>query len=157
MDWKAFVLADGRVRVDVQIDGQVLPIILDGPPGTVRMKNVNIALEAYLAERELKQLLQRQKQAEAILRHLDETTPVSPPFLAEFFISFLAPKTSGQAFLGDLEEMFHKNAERYGAKQARRKYWMEVARSFAPLVLQWLKRIGFFTILIDYFRSKFGL
>jgi hypothetical protein len=57
----------------------------------------------------------------------------------------------------DLHEMFQKNAERYGTKQARRKYWIEVARSFGPLLWQWLKRIGFFTVLIDYFRSKIGL
>jgi hypothetical protein len=80
----------------------------------------------------------------------------TPPVLAELFISFLAPKNSAQALLGDLQEMFEKNAERYGAKQARWKYWIEVVRSFGPLLWQWLKRVGFFTVLIDYFRSKFG-
>jgi len=69
----------------------------------------------------------------------------------------LAPKDSVQALLGDLHEMFRKNANRLGERQARRKYWMQVAASFAPLLWQWLKRIGFFTVLVDYFRSKLGL
>jgi hypothetical protein len=81
----------------------------------------------------------------------------TPPVLAELFISIMAPKNSAQGLLGDLQEMFEKNAERHGAKQARRKYWIEVARSFGPLLWQWLKRVGFFTVLIDYFRSKFGV
>jgi hypothetical protein len=86
-----------------------------------------------------------------------QVEPVAPPLLAELFISFLVPKNSAQAQLGDLQEMFQKNAARYGERRARREYWMEVARSLGPLLLQWLKRVGFFTILIDYFRSKFGL
>jgi hypothetical protein len=76
---------------------------------------------------------------------------------AELFISYLAPKNLGQAFLGDLQEMFQKNVDRFGEKQARRKYWMQVASSLGPLIWQWLKRIGFFTVLIDYFRTKLGL
>jgi hypothetical protein len=83
--------------------------------------------------------------------------PGSPPALAELAISLLAPKNSAQALLGDLQEMFQKNAHRFGEKQARRKYWMQVASSLAPLVWHWLKRIGFFTFLIDYCRSKLGL
>jgi hypothetical protein len=72
-------------------------------------------------------------------------------------VSFFAPKNLAQSFLGDLEEMYQKNAERFGEAHARRKYWMQVASSLGPLLWQWLKRVGFFTILIDYFRSKLGL
>ncbi len=82
---------------------------------------------------------------------------VAPPQVAELIIACLAPKNSAQAQLGDLQEMFEKNAARLGERQARRKYWMQVASSLLPLLLQWAKRIGFFTVLIGYFRSKFGL
>jgi hypothetical protein len=81
----------------------------------------------------------------------------TPPATATFILAFMAPKNSAQAYLGDLEEVFHKNEARFGERQARRQYWMQVASSFGPLLWQWLKRIGFFTVLIHYFRSKFGL
>lgn len=87
----------------------------------------------------------------------DEASKPAPPRLAAFLLAFIAPKNSAQAFLGDLQEMFQKNVDRFGETQARRVYWSQVASSFGPLLLQWLKRIGFFTVLIDYFRSIFGL
>jgi hypothetical protein len=86
-----------------------------------------------------------------------EKQTIAPPPLAELVISFLAPKNSVQAQLGDLQEMFQKNADRFGERQARRKYWKQVAVSLAPLIWKWLKRIGFFTFVVDYFRSKLGL
>ncbi|WP_445222473.1 permease prefix domain 2-containing transporter [Bradyrhizobium sp. Pa8] len=85
------------------------------------------------------------------------TKRATPPAPAEFLLAFIAPKNSAQAFLGDLEELFQKNAERFGEPQARRMYWFEVARSFGPLVWQWIKRMGFVTLVVDYVRSKFGL
>jgi hypothetical protein len=81
----------------------------------------------------------------------------SPPASAALLLAFIAPKHSAQALLGDLEEMFQKNADRFGEDRARRLYWFEVARSIGPLVWQWVKRMGFITLLVDYFRSKFGL
>jgi hypothetical protein len=64
---------------------------------------------------------------------------VGPPPLAQLFITFFAPKNTAQNQLGDLREMFHKNVQRFGEKQARRDYWMEVANSAWPLVWSWLK------------------
>jgi hypothetical protein len=81
----------------------------------------------------------------------------SPPAPAAFLLAFVAPKHSAQALLGDLEEMFQKNVDKFGERAARRMYWLEVARSFGPLVWQWIKRMGFVTLVIDYVRSKFGL
>jgi hypothetical protein len=85
------------------------------------------------------------------------TDAPSPPLLAALFISFLAPENTAQAQLGDLQEMFQKNVERLGAKQARRIYLMQVAASAWPLIWRWLTRIGFFAAFIGYVRSKFGL
>jgi hypothetical protein len=59
--------------------------------------------------------------------------------------------------LGDFEEMYQKNVERLGEAGARHMYWMQVTASAAQLLWQWVKRIGFFEVVIDYFRSKFGL
>ncbi|MHC1944020.1 hypothetical protein IF803_06500 [Bradyrhizobium sp. UFLA06-06] len=80
----------------------------------------------------------------------------SPPVTAAFLLAFIAPKDSAQALLGDLEEMFQKNAERFGDKQATRMYWFEVARSIGPIAWQWVKKMGFITFLVDYLRTKFG-
>jgi hypothetical protein len=80
----------------------------------------------------------------------------SPPRVAALMLSFIAPTNSAQAFLGDLEEMFQKNVERFGEQQARRTYWSQVAGSFGPLLWEWLKRVGFVTMVVDYIRSKFG-
>lgn len=80
----------------------------------------------------------------------------SPPATATLLLAFIAPKNTVQAFLGDLEEVFHKNAACFGERQARRQYWMQVFASLGPLLWQWVKRMGFFTVLVDYFRSKFG-
>lgn len=81
----------------------------------------------------------------------------TPPATAAFLLAFIAPKNSAQAQLGDLEEIFQKNVDRFGEREARRLYWFEVARSFGPLVWQWVKRMGFVTLVVDYVRSKFGL
>ncbi len=85
------------------------------------------------------------------------TAPPAPPPFAELLISALAPKNTAQAQLGDLQEIFQKNAARFGEKQAGRMYWMQVAASAWPLIWTWIKRIGLFTALADYVRSKFGL
>ena len=92
-----------------------------------------------------------------VAKAADRTGTVAPPAFAELVISFLAPKNSVQALLGDLHEMFRKNADRLGEREARRKYRMQVTASLVPLLWHWLKRIGFFTVLVDYFRSKLGL
>jgi hypothetical protein len=81
----------------------------------------------------------------------------TPPAAAAFLLALIASKNSAQALLGDLEEVFQKNAERFGDSEARKMYWFEVARSVRPLVWQWIKRMGFITLVIDYVRSKFGL
>jgi hypothetical protein len=122
---------------------------------SLRRAQTESVRQAYLDLMEAQEILQRN--VEALKKERSKPKVVAPPPLAEFLVSFLAPKNSAQSFLGDLQEMYQKNAERLGEAQARRKYWIEVARSFGPLLWQWLKRVGFFTVLIDYFRSKFGL
>jgi hypothetical protein len=118
----------------------------------VRNENIHQAYRDFL---EVHKVLQRR--IDSMTKEQNQPKRAAPPMLAEFLVSFLAPKASAQSFLGDLQEMYQKNIERFGEPQARWKYWIEVARSFGPLLWQWLKRVGFFTVLIDYFRTKFGL
>jgi hypothetical protein len=70
---------------------------------------------------------------EASAKGFGRAKSIAPPAIAEFFISFLAPKGSGQAFLGDLQEMFQKNVDRFGEQQARRKYSLELQGRFCLL------------------------
>lgn len=156
-------------HVEVKFDnGAVETLLIDmdhlppkGPPRNRTMKSI---LEGILEDRALQgehaKLVHRIRELTDAAASFEATTEAdthrSPPFLAEYLISFLAPEKSAQAQLGDLQELFEKNVARIGERQARRKYWVEVARSFGPLLLQWGKRIGFFTVLIDYFRAKFG-
>lgn len=81
----------------------------------------------------------------------------SPPASAAILLAFVAPKHSAQALLGDLEEMFQRNVDKFGDRAARRIYWFEAARSVWPLVWRLIKRMGFITLVVDYVRSKFGL
>ena len=163
--WRITEQSNARVRFHVEYeDGEIedfeiglSPRTHEGlSPGTHgRQQFIHMSVEEFLADRALKRDV-------AVLRNrLDKMAwsaerPVSPPVLAELAISLLAPKNSAQSLLGDLQEMYQQNTGRIGEKQARRKYWMQVASSLAPLLWQWLKRLGFFTVLVDYCRSKMG-
>jgi hypothetical protein len=155
--WEAVELEDGRIRV--QIDGVDDILIVNEPPGTGRKIHIYGMVQHHLARREIERVREIQRLAEASLEKLaaHHQTASAPPVIAELVLSFLAPRNSAQAQLGDLQEMFHKNVDRLGEQQARRKYWLQVANSLAPLLWQWLKRVGFVTMLVDYVRSKFGL
>ncbi len=135
--------------------------LIEVPPGAGRQA-LRMHLQGALARQHLIKLREEHRLAGETFRDIvakaaDRTGTVAPPAFAELLISFLAPKNSVQALLGDLQEMFQKNADRLGEREARRKYRMQVAASLLPLLWHWLKRIGFFTVLVDYFRSKMGL
>jgi hypothetical protein len=85
-----------------------------------------------------------------------KTEPSSPPRLAEFAFSLLAPKKSLSPQLGDLQEVFELNVARFGKSRARILYWAQVLRAVGPGVWRRVKKLGFIGILIDYGRSKLG-
>jgi hypothetical protein len=154
--FKAEILEDGR-RLRVWIGNLAHEIQMDRPQGQTtaqELKEEVVQVLAFTRGLLFERVVEVELEAAKAVNH---TSAVAPPAFAEFLISYLAPKDSAQAFLGDLQEIFQKNAGRFGEGQARRKYWIQVAISFGPLVWQWLKRVGFFTVLIDYFRAKFGL
>jgi hypothetical protein len=83
---------------------------------------------------------------------ITEWASTSPPAVAKWLILFLAPESSADALLGDLDEMFQRNVESFGEEYARRKYWKQVFKSLVP----WLKRL-IVTVVAGYVRSKLGL
>jgi hypothetical protein len=156
--YTATELGDGRVSVEVECeDGEIEQFVMRGLPvgrhGQLHI--LEMTIQSFLADR-------AHKRAHADLRarieYLKSKTErrISPPVFAELLISYLAPENSAQALLGDLQEMFENNISRLGERQARRKYWMQVAVSFRPLVWQFVKRTAFVSFLIHYFRSKMG-
>jgi hypothetical protein len=155
--WEAEELEDGRVRVRIDVEGME-PFYLKELIGNqrARMHVLQVAVEHQMLRRRLFELHGALERADATMER-SATSETAPPFLAEVMISLLAPKNTVQSLLGDLQEMFQKNANRLGERRARRKYWLQVSSSIRPLLFHWLKRIGFFTVLIDYFRSKFGV
>lgn len=80
----------------------------------------------------------------------------SPPRLAEFLFSWLAPKKSLHEQLGDLQEIFDLNVTRFGKSRAGMLYWTQVLRAVGPGIWRRVKKLGFIGILIDYGRSKIG-
>jgi hypothetical protein len=81
----------------------------------------------------------------------------SPPALAETVLALLTPKRTVDAQIGDMQEMFIKNVERFGLGRARRLYWYEVFRSVWPALKRIGKKIGIFGFVVDYIRARFGL
>jgi hypothetical protein len=165
--WEATLFDDvSSDAMHVQVDcggGEIETFTIRGLPQDPQMRGkiIDQTVRSFLADRARKRI-RSEITAEfdrvvSIAEKASMSSPASPPMLAEFLISCLAPKNSAQAMLGDLQEMFEQNAGRFGEKQARRKYWMQVASSIVPLVWRWVKRLGLLTLLVDYFRSKFGL
>lgn len=164
-----FEIDEITVRVEIQSkNGGRAQLEIGGlpPEGPQRSAIIHLRVHEFLAEQDLRyqrkalnaRIVELQaKVKRETTRTAELKTPSSPPFLAELLISNLAPKSTAQAQLGDLQEMFEMNVARIGEQQARRKYWMQAASSLLPLLLQWAKRISLFTVLIDYFRSKLGL
>jgi hypothetical protein len=139
-------------------------------PDYIEQAATKVALGNLFLQREIEQNVERAREEHtkliAMINALEArelkgpATPAeksAPPAVAAFLLAFIAPKNTVQAFLGDLEEVFHKNAASLGEPQARRQYWMQVFASLGPLTWQWLKRIGFLTLLVDYVRAKLGV
>ncbi|MBU6464091.1 MAG: hypothetical protein KGK01_09865 [Bradyrhizobium sp.] len=159
-DWMAHEIGQNIVEVTMRFDEESRRFLVRDLPDDrlERALRIQAAIRAATHEHELKQsradlmacIEELTLNAEKLLGE-KEAKP-SPPRIAQLCMSLLAPKKSAQALLGDLLETFHKNADRFGEKEARRMYWFEVVSSAGP----WIKRL-FFAVVVDYVRSKFGL
>jgi hypothetical protein len=83
--------------------------------------------------------------------------PANPPVLAESLFALIAPTASAETQLGDLQELFDSQVERYGLSRARRFYWMQVIRAVGPRVWRALTKWGFIGALVEFGRRKLGL
>ena len=52
-----------------------------------------------------------------------------PPKLAKFLLKTLSSHEKDDAFLGDIEELFHDRAEGQGLGRSKRWYWWEIVKS----------------------------
>lgn len=86
-----------------------------------------------------------------------ETRGSEPPALAEAVFSFLTSKLTADAELGDLQELFLKNVDRFGQARARRLYWYEVLQAVRPALFRIAKKLGIYGIVVGYIRAKFNL
>jgi len=161
IDWKVVESVEGDPFILLEYaTGEREAIPLRGLPKDASERNEMIyrTAQAAIIHRQGHQVVYSEpQQSNWDSAEVKDANKKSPPALAEFVVSFLAPKNTAQAQLGDLQEMFEKNVARLGERQARRNYWMQVASSLMTFALQWAKRVSLFTVLVDYFRSKLGL
>jgi hypothetical protein len=165
LDWQIKHRADGNVDIYLPASFEPVRHVLVKMPADanrdVLVKDVVRSIIMDHEKRELSRKIERETselraRIHSLKAKLDAHETASPPLLAALFISFLAPAKTAQVQLGDLQEMFQKNVERCGEREARRMYWMQVAEAAWPLLWGWVKRIGLVTFLVDYVRSKFG-
>jgi len=53
----------------------------------------------------------------------------NPPKLAKFLLKILSSHEKDEAFMGDIEELFHDRADYQGIWRSKRWYWWEIAKS----------------------------
>ena len=155
-----FYLSEGARGAVLRVifdDGATTEIPVELPKDASREKQMKVAYLMAETAAQHRLLSQRIRAAQERIDAISKETPIAPPRLAEHFVSFLAPKNTAQALLGDMQEMFQKNVRRLGEIEAQRLYWMQARASASKWVLDWLMRIGLVTAVVDYFRSKFGL
>jgi hypothetical protein len=80
---------------------------------------------------------------------------ISPPTVAEFLLSLLLNKKSGEAAIGDLNERFEEDCRRFGAARARRIYWGRTMRSVWPLVVRLVARAIKWGVVAEALRRRF--
>ena len=62
----------------------------------------------------------------------------SPPRFAKFLLKLISLRERDEAFLGDLEELFHDEDRRPDRQRSRLWYWGEVLRALPRFFSDWL-------------------
>lgn len=117
--------------------------------------NPHIGSHLNLALRELRNSLHHGHNVDIEFTQSEPTSPTplpNPPQFATYLYAAFAAKNSSESQLGDLEEMFVKNAERFGETRARRLYWLEVGLAIMPAVRRLITGI-----IAYYLKGKIGL
>lgn len=164
LKWEIEEFSDGSVEIKTLLRDEIVRRdLIRIPPGAGRDHYLHEFMYSIGRDYEARKEFQRKKlELQARIHDLKakidtREKPASPPILAEMLISLIAPEKTAQVQLGDLQEMFQKNVERCGEREARRMYWIQVTDSALPLLWGWIKRLGLFTFFVDYVRSKLGL
>jgi hypothetical protein len=69
------------------------------------------------------------KQEKSVTKHRRD-----PPKLAEFLLTMLATNRSSKAMIGDLNERFTSEFEKFGSGRSVRLYWARTLQSLGPLL-----------------------
>jgi hypothetical protein len=156
---KSIIEINGMQVTTVEVDDKLFEIPANGP-------ETDAELSARVHQQLRNALAQKTRTGSAFGKLVEfslefaswemRITP-SPPRLAEFLFSLFASKKTVDAQLGDLQEVFDHNVERYGVARARMRYWSQVLRAVGPNVWRLIRKWGLIGILIDYGRSKLGL
>lgn len=161
---KAEEVGDGSFRIIV---GETDPVLIWLPAGVdpeQKRAMLRLAIKErarYLEREEHKRLFRSIEAIDAWAawrkRSTKENENVNPPRLAEAAFAWFAPRKTADCQLGDLQELYVKNVERYGSNRARWLYWLEVFPAITGAAWRLLKRVGFVAFVVDYVRTKLGL
>src|SRR5229473_3743494 len=64
----------------------------------------------------------------------------APPKFAEFLLTALATARAAEAMIGDLNERFADECQKFGPRRAVRLYWARTLRSLWPLLMRAIAR-----------------
>ncbi|MDD1536097.1 MULTISPECIES: permease prefix domain 2-containing transporter [unclassified Bradyrhizobium] len=152
----ALVELDGH-ELQLRVDGHLTP---DNAEKFVAMEAAALAHDLGHKDIKAENILRPhyfEKYADFVASQLDDATALSPPRFAEFLFSLLASKTTVDAELGDMQELFERRLKAHGKARARMLYWSQVLRAISPGVWRFVRKWGLIGFLIDYGRSKLGL
>ncbi|MDH5385408.1 MAG: ABC transporter permease [Candidatus Aminicenantes bacterium] len=76
-----------------------------------------------------------------------------PPKLAKFLLKILSSREKDEAYLGDIEELFHDRAKCQGPWHSKRWYWWEIVKSIPRFVKESIR--WRMTMLGNYFKVTF--
>ena len=81
----------------------------------------------------------------------------NPPPFAERCMMLFASRSTREAVIGDMEQQFQANCQRFGIKRARRLYWAETIHSLGPLIWTAIKRVGIAGLALAGLKKWIGL
>ena len=100
-------------------------------------------------------VMQGQYARKWLARALPEMNVSEPPGLAEFMVGLLLSGAKREAALGDFDEVFRQDCDRFGGRRARRLYWARAIRSVWPLLRRVAGRLIRWGALAELVRRYF--
>ena len=85
----------------------------------------------------------------------DRSSPAEPPQFADFMLTLMLSEAKGDAIIGDRNERFEQDCQRFGAERARGIYWGRALISMWPLIRRVVARAIRWGIIAEYARRFF--